>query len=166
MIDFCCGGGKEKWSSFPYSFLCVKLLYLVCACQVVLCDLHLPPPLFLKKKSYYPNFNVNALHYLSRLHEVGSLKGRDVDNSLKKLPFVVIISSLVMRLQSNLYWKILLGLSHSVSSLLQTSYICYRTTAFYLFSKCSFNYNVVLPSRFNLTWPAHKLPISVYFIIS
>lgn len=77
--------------------------------------------------SHYHNFNVHNPHYLSRWNLVGSLKGRGIDKSLKKFGFLLIISSLLMRLQINLYRKRLPGLSHSGSSLWQTSH-SYHTT--------------------------------------
>lgn len=114
-----------------------------------------PPQLFVSR---YPKFNVNTLRYLSRSDLVGSLKGaiffRDIDKSLKKFGFVLIVSSLVMRLQFNLYRRMLPGLYHSGSWLLQTSYSHYRTTVFCKFSKFNFNYTIVLLSHFNLTWPS------------
>lgn len=129
--------------------------YLVCSCQVIsgccLCHV-LPNPQFFV--SHHPNFNTNTLCYLSRSNLVGTLKRRDVDKSLKKFGFVLIISSLVMRLQFNLYRKMLPGLFHPGSSLLQTSHSYYRTTAFCLFSKRGYSYSVAFLSHSNLMWPS------------
>lgn len=137
--------------------------------------------------SHYHNFNVHNPHYLSRWNLVGSLKGRGIDKSLKKFGFLLIISSLLMRLQINLYRKRLPGLSHSRG----LHYDRLPTATTEQFSKCSSNYSVVFLSHFNSMWPsllvyhsklyrfgnaswyesfitcipAQKLPISVCFII-